>query len=375
MSKALSPQLIVLPSDPDKYRFVNHKLLGLLQQYTSDVEVKSIDEMVINLKEYGSIAPLLHCWKTKNNVTMKQCDNDAYEQIIMIMTDVALEIKSRIKDEIGEWLRVSIVISSNRYLAKVASGLHKPDGLDIITKDNIEVTLGGLQLEDLCGIKQGYGGRLRRYGITTPRTMYRATVAQLRSAFASKIGYDWWLWLHGWDPSSLRSSGRGETKSIGHSYALRISYRPTDIRLHQILCQLVEKMGRRLREHQYKAQGIRISCLFTNHTYWNHGEKLTHTMFTSHDLYEEALRVLGKAPNEQVRILAVTCFSLSGIDQEQLHLLDSRDRKQELTKALDAVADRWGELSVFPARMLGMEQRVLDRIAFGGVGDIAPLDK
>lgn len=342
--KRLYPRLIVLPSDPPKYRFVNRKLLALLSEYSSDVEVQSIDEMVVRLN--GSETTMIY---------------------------LAKEIKQRIKSEIGEWLTVSIGIAPNRYLSKMASNLHKPDGLDMITAQNIEHILSSLQLEELTGIKEGYGGRLRRYGIYSPLEMYQASSAALAVAFAPKIGHDWWLMLHGWDPDVR--SGLEQIKSIGHSYALPKAYLASDTRLHQILSQLVEKMGRRLRDGRQTAGGIRIWVLFSDQTYWNHGEKLRQPLFASLDLYRASMRILAKAPKKSVKLLAVTCYFLSDESQEQLGLFDSTGRKRALTRALDAIANRYGEFTVIPARMLAMEpastqrgeHRVLDRIAFGGV--------
>ena len=107
------PSLRVLSPDPAKYRFVNRKLLMLLSAYSDSVTVKSIDEMVLDVKHAPTFSP-------------------------MNMLSLGQEIKKRIRDEIGEWLTVSIGISTNRYLAKIASGLHKPDGLDIIDRNNCE---------------------------------------------------------------------------------------------------------------------------------------------------------------------------------------------------------------------------------------------
>lgn len=340
--KHIYPRLIVLPSDPPKYRFVNRKLLALLQTYSDTVEVKSIDEMVVKI------------------VDLPAGEAGRRSQIV----DVAKEIKKRIKNEIGEWLTVSIGISTNRYLAKIASNLHKPDGLDIITAQNIEHILCSLKLEDLTGIKEGYGGRLRAYGINSPIAMYRAPSTVLEAAFNSKIGHDWWLMLHGWE-SDLYN--RKAIQTIGHSYALPKNYLTTDVRLHQILSQLVEKMGRRLRDGHFNAGGIRIMTAFADHTYWNHGEKLKNAVFTSRDLYYASLHLLNKAPKKSVKLLAVSSYFLSDESREQLELFESTTRKRALTKALDAIADRWGEFTVTPARMLSMEHRVLDRIAFGGV--------
>lgn len=343
--KNIYPRLIVLPSDPPKYRFVNRKLLALLSEYSDEVEVKSIDEMVINFR-----------YSPKMQVSQEKTEEK--------MIKIGREIKERIKKEIGDWLTVSIGISTNRYLSKVASNLHKPDGLDTITAQNIEQVLSSLKLEDLTGIKAGYGGRLRAHGIISPMHLYRATDKALKHAFASKIGYDWWLMLHGWE-SHLYD--HNETKTIGHSYALPKAYETRDGQLHQILCQLVEKMGRRLRADHYTAGGMHISLYFFDHTGWNHGEKLSCPIFANPDLYREAKRILFKSPIKEVKLLAVSSFCLGDEKKEQMNMFEASDRKRELTTAIDTIADRWGEFVVTSARMLSMEQKVLDRIAFGGV--------
>ena len=68
-----------------------------------------------------------------------------------------------------------------------------------------------------------------------------------------------------------------------------------------------------------------------------------------------------------MKLLAVSSYFLSNESKEQLALFESSDKKRALTDALDTIADRWGEFTIIPARMLAMEHRVLDRIAFGGV--------
>ena len=120
----------------------------------------------------------------------------------------------------------------------------------------------------------------------------------------------------------------------------------------------------------FTSQGMHVSCLFSDWRYWHRGEKLARRMNASDDLYVEALRVLRMAPERPVRILAVTCFNLSDMRDEQLHLFEETGKKKRLVAALDAIADRWGEFVVVPARMLGVEQKILDRIAFGGVAGL-----
>src|SRR3990167_1871680 len=154
--KALYPKLIVLPPDPWKYRFVNRKLLHLLQEYSPKISVKSIDEMVLDFQ------------------------NTPYLSKGVI--NLACKIKKRVKKEIGSFLTVSIGIAPNRFLAKTASLLHKPDGLDEINLQNFQEIYKKLRVEQLCGIKTGNGVRLNSAGIFTAFDMYQATVAKLKSA-------------------------------------------------------------------------------------------------------------------------------------------------------------------------------------------------
>lgn len=335
--KAICPALVVLPSDPEKYRAVNHALVALVSSYTDELQVMSIDEMVMN-------------------VSSIKCH--------VSMIELAKEIKQRIRQEVGEWITVSIGISTNQYLAKIASNLQKPDGLVAITADNILSVLEDMVLEDLSGIKEGYAGRLRASGITTPLAMYQATPKALARAFHSRVGYDWWGNLHGWH---VPWRADDVVKTIGHSFALGKAVEPRDARLHQILSQLVVKTGRRLRAGGFRAGGIHVSCMFTDYSGWRHGAKQPQSLFTNEDIYRTALAILLTAPSKPVRILAVTCFSLSADLYAQQSLFPSDQKKEQLTKAIDTIEDRWGDFAITPGRMLAMEQHVLDRIAFGGV--------
>ncbi|MBU1473212.1 hypothetical protein KKB64_05530 [Patescibacteria group bacterium] len=362
--RALSPGLVVLPPDPEKYRFVNRKLTALLASYTPSLTVASIDEMVMDLVN----TPILdQTIRANNNRAIQQYNHIPRDLVEVAMVDIALEIKKRIKQNIGEWLTVSIGIAPNRYLAKLGSGLHKPDGLDIVAKQTIDQVLSGLRLEDLVGIKEGYGGRLRRFGISTPMAMYRASVKTLVTAFSSIIGRDWWLWLHGWNSSGyFDQDTRGSIKSIGHSYALPEPLVPGDERLHRILAQLVHKIGRRLRFHKLHAYGVAVQCLLSPGDFWQRRSVGKVVLWTNNELYQRARSILLQAPDRPVRILAVTSFGLRPDDRRQLDLFDGGE-KRHLTEALDRIEDRWGDFTITSGRMLGLEQKVLDRIAFGKI--------
>lgn len=336
--KNLYPRLTVLPPDPEKYRWVNRKLRVLLSSYTPYLSVESIDEMVMDVA---------HGPRTDT-------------------ISLAHEIKRRIKQEIGEWLTVSIGIAPNRYLAKVASGLHKPDGLDVITKKNIEEILTGLQLEDLCGIKEGNAGRLRLAGITTPVEFYQSSAVTLVGALHSKTGWNWWQRLHGYDSEWENVS----QKSFGQSFALGTFRVPGDPEIVKIMTQLIVKMGRRLRASGLVAHGVSVSLLFSDCSHWVKNARRSEPLFADSDFLKEARGLLIQAPAKSIRILAVTSFNLMPRGTGQIGLWNMDERKWKITDALDAIANRWGEFTVTPARMLGIEQKVLDRIAFGKVKEL-----
>ena len=82
--------------------------------------------------------------------------------------DIGREIKERMKKEIGEWIRCNVGIGTNRFLAKLAASLHKPDGLDVITHENLRKVYAAIPLLDLCGINVRHQARLQAAGIFTP---------------------------------------------------------------------------------------------------------------------------------------------------------------------------------------------------------------
>lgn len=336
------PRLVVLPSDPEKYRWVSRALRTLLSSYTPHLSVESIDEMVMDVA---------HAPRTDT-------------------ISLAYEIKRRIKQEIGEWLTVSIGIAPNRYLAKVASGLHKPDGLDVITKENIEEILTGLRLEDLCGIKDGNATKLRRAGIGTPVAFFRASPVDLVAAFHSKTGWDWWLRLHGYEDGIMykdfEAPPEGQ-KTFGQSFALGVFRIPRDPEISKIMAQLIVKMGRRLRASGLVAHGVSVSLLFADYSHWVKNARRQEPLFADSDFLGEVRGLLIQAPAKPIRILAVTSFNLMPRGTGQIGLWNMDERKWKIIDALDAIADRWGEFTVIPGRMLGIEQKVLDRIAFGRV--------
>src|SRR5690606_28528202 len=105
--------------DPNKYRFVHVGLRELLKDYTDDLFPKSIDEFVLNLKDYV-MASLIYGARP------------SHQEVKNIMLALGKEIKKKIRQEIGDWISVSIGIGPSRFIAKTASNYEKPDGLVVI---------------------------------------------------------------------------------------------------------------------------------------------------------------------------------------------------------------------------------------------------
>lgn len=351
--KARYQGLVTLMPDPDKYRYVHHKLVALLREYTDVVEVKSIDEMFLSFR--GAVSVFV---RRQQGMTVSEA-----------MHDIAREIKRRIKEEIGDWITVSIGIAPNRYLGKIASNLQKPDGLVEINKDSIEYWLSRMALRDLTGIKDGIGARLECAGIRTPLDLYRARIKSIKHAVNSILGYHWWLRIHGWEADDRQFA----TKSFGQSYALAKSWTPQTTALHQVLSQLVAKMGRRLRRDNYMAQGVHVSCFYKDGSYWRVSQKQPQPLFADGDFYKSAHGLLVTAPPRAVRIIAVSCYLLTPATYCQETIFADENRKRAVTRALDTIHNKWGEFTVTTGRMLNMEKRILDRISFGntrGMSDV-----
>jgi DNA polymerase-4 len=132
-AKLLYPPVIVRTPDPAKYRAVHLQFRKIFKDYSPDVSPKSIDEAVIDF-------------------------SDTYALYNRTLTDIGREIKRRFREEIDEWMRCSIGIGTNRFLAKLAASLQKPDGLTVIDHTNVLSVYDRVSLIDLNGINT----RMRR---------------------------------------------------------------------------------------------------------------------------------------------------------------------------------------------------------------------
>jgi DNA polymerase-4 len=338
--RMLCPSLIVKEPDPNKYRAIFLQLKKLLSEYTFDLTPKSIDEFVLNLEGYPAF---------KKG-----------------MWNVGLEIKQRIKEEIGEFLTVSVGIAPNRFLAKTAAGLHKPDGLDQIEISNYKAVFSKLELMDLCGIKRQNCIRLNQSGIFTVFDFFNATPEKLHLAFGSVVGVDWYMRMHGWEPDDV-VFGR---HSYGNSFALPKPLASPE-ELAPLLQKLVEKTGMRMRRAGYNCRGVHVAILYRDGSYWHHGVTCGDILYDSRDLYALAFKILCQSPyRKAVANLAESVFNLERNEFEQTSLLVDHQKKKNLVAAMDSINEKYGFQVITPAMMLGTKNIIPDRVAFGGIKEL-----
>ncbi len=331
--KAIYPNLVVTTPDSDKYRSVHKQLLKILENYDPSPLAKSIDEFVI-------------------------------KPVVGEIVSVGKEIKQRLKEEIGEWMRASVGISTNKFLAKMASGQVKPDGLTVIDKTNFLQYYLGWGLTDIKGIKTANMVRLNNLGIFTTVDFYQAEIWRLKAAFESIVGYYWYLRLRGLEPDE-QAWGR---KSFGNSFALPKPYFAM-VDLSPILMKLVEKMAFRLRKSGFVTKGIHVAILYRDGNFWHMGRKLFEETFDSRVLYKKALKLLsGSGLMKPVHTLSVACFDLVVKSNIQLSFLEDWAKAERFIKAIDDINETWGDWVVYPAQMMGISDYVKDRIGFGNTG-------
>jgi DNA polymerase-4 len=344
-AKLICRDIIIRSPDPPKYRDIHTKFAKLFREYSPDVYPKSIDEAVIDF--------------SKLSLSKKK------------LIEVGREIKLRMKKEIGEWISASIGIAVNRFLAKLAASFYKPDGLLMITHCNLNHIYSKCRLVDLCGINTRFEARLNTYGIFTPLDFLHASSDLLKcQVFRSIVGYHWYLRLRGWEMDDVEFT----RKSYGQSYALE---RPTSDRdkLIRMLLKLCEKMGRRLRRNNFHAYGIHVSCLYKDGTHWHHGRTFQIPLYATQDLYLKAVWIFNQQPSVKIIThLSVSCFRLENFKPEQMEIFESvYTLRKKIAQAQDDINDRYGEYTMTPARMMGMKDVIIDRVAFGGVKEIEDL--
>ncbi len=343
-AKKLCPDLVGVESDPAKYRYVYHKLLDIMNDYSAHVTMKSIDEGVIDFSQ----AP--------RAVVERGLES------------IGHEIKQRLREEIGCAMRCNVGISTNRFLAKMAASLHKPDGMDVITADNLREVFATLKLTDLTGIAERNEHRLNSVGIMTPLQFLDASPKQLHDmVFRSINGEQWHQRLRGWEVDDVET----ETKRVGRQYVLD-SFNLTFDEILQRLHHLCESVGWRMRKQGLSARGVYVSVHtfgpggpWRKHSSW-HASKVTQMPFFSDTtIYHLARSLFVNAP-PNIRDITVHCYLLEKGERSQMSIFaDQFARERSVVDAIDDINNRYGEHTIHAANTVATSPFVKTKIPFG----------
>jgi DNA polymerase-4 len=311
------PGLQLVVGNNQRYADTCTRLTRLYHQYTSRVEVFSIDECFLDLTGIADSPEFLR--------------------------PVALEIKQRIRDRFR--LRCSIGLAPNKLLAKLASDMQKPDGLVIIREPDISGLMENLSVDRLCGIGSKMAEHLLRLGITTCGQLGRASVHLLKARFGIVGEY-----LHDMAQGTVDSPviTLPETpadKSVGHTMTLERNVTDRSD-MERCLLQLSEMVGRRLRRNHFTGRTLALTVRYEDFTTFTRRRTLGELLYNSFDIYLVAREILRSLRIQKpVRLLGVAISSL-GKHALQLPLFEKDRKRMQLTAALDAINNKFGDYTV-----------------------------
>jgi len=320
----LCPQAVYLRGDMRKYGEVSRRIMAIVEDFTDLVEQISIDEAFLDVTAslgiYGS------------------------------GRQIALEIKRRIRAQ--ERLGASIGIAPNKFLAKIASDLEKPDGLVEVAPGQEESFLSDLKVERLWGVGPRTADELHKLGIYKIRDIARLSIAELGERFG-KHGRHLHHLARGIDERPVVPEH--EWKSLGQETTFdQDSDDPQRIR--GTLLELAEAVARRLRRQELLAGTVTLK--FRDEDFVTETRSLTLPDATddADEIFATALRLLDrlKVHGRKVRLLGIYASKLQDVHAapRQLRLFAPDERKRRLNASLDSINQRFGDRGLKRASLL-----------------------
>ena len=260
--------------------------------------------------------------------------------------EIAKQLKERIRREIG--ITCSIGIGHNKLLAKMAAGLQKPDGLTVITRENIPHLLWPLPVRELFGVGPRYEQHLHKLNIYTIGDLARYPAAILKK----KIGlYGEILWLtdYGIDSSPVDPDSLNRVKSIGQQITLPRDYKGNEIKV--VILELADLVAHRVRAGGYLGRTVSLTLKDTNFCWLSRMQTLKRPTDLAADISAAAFDLLQKhwSPHWPVRMVGVSLANLFPSQLEQTELFGNRKKLRGIEKACDQVRERYGRTAVFRA--------------------------
>ncbi|NDK37957.1 DNA polymerase [Pseudoxanthomonas gei] len=348
------PDLKLVQARPARYVELHHELMAAIGDCIPHGEPLSIDEVP--------------CWLIGRE---RQRGN---------AEAIALRIKQTLVERgYSPAIRCSIGIAPNKFLAKTASDMLKPDGLTVLEAADLPDILHALELRDFCGIGPSMESRLRAAGIHTVQQLCATTREHLRAAWGSVEGDRFWLQLRGHDLPDRKTT----RSSVGHSHVLGPELR-NFAGMRSVLFKLLAKAAMRLRKDQYLARGLALRIRFVGLEARFERDlcfaPLDDTTAFLHQLGEQLLQLEDSIargrwnPRRHPPLsVAVTLTGLETAGSLAGELMEGRRRARQVSTVLDSINRKYGNNAVY----FGAMQQAIDhdaapmRIPFAHVPETA----
>jgi DNA polymerase-4 len=359
-AKRLIPGIILVSGDHSTYAEYSHKIAAAVENVCPVAHTPSIDEMVCEL-----------IGRERNPPAARQ---------------IALAIKQAIRDDVGDTLRCSIGMAPNRYLAKIASDMQKPDGLIGLLPSQLPRAIAHLELRDLPGVGARTEIRLNAKGIRTMPELLALDRAAMHALWDSVWGDRLYHWLRGADTGDDGAPvATGIQKSLGHSHVLAPEHR-TPAGAWAVAHKLLHKAAMRLRMEHFHAGSLAVTIKYSLTREQaaqatkakKHSSGITQTGWAMEARFRpcqdtlsllEALQGCWKqAPDEAQHqkpfFVGVTLRNLIPESEIQSTLFDDPGHRNELSATMDKLNLKYGHSTLHFAGMLPARDSAPTRIAF-----------
>jgi DNA polymerase IV len=325
-AKRQCPGLTCVLARHERYVEFHHRLIEEIERHIPVTAVCSIDEVACRLMD--------------NEISVERS------------TEIAQSIKSGIAKNIGPYVRCSIGIAPNRYLAKVGTELQKPDGLVVLRAEDLPQKLFSLKLRDLPGVGANIEQRIQAAGIMDLPGLFVLNPQQMRTVWGSVWGEKLWYLLRGMElPEEITAR-----RSIGHSHVMAPELRDP-VKAKDVARRLTLKAASRLRRMEYYAGAMSFSARVENNTRVHAEERFyraqdNKTFLDLLDrLWTQALR---QSRGVRIRKVSVTLSDLVAATELQADLfaslpdvdLAARSKSEKLSRAMDKINHRFGRDSI-----------------------------
>lgn len=321
---ALCPDAVCVRPRMARYAEVSAQVFSVFHEFTPLVEGLSLDEAYLDVT---------------GSRTLK---GDALH--------IARDIKRRILEITS--LTASVGVASNKLVAKIASDLHKPDGLTVVPKERIHEVLDPLPVNRLPGLGRKLGDRVFASGLSTLGALRRAEDEKLRSLF----GRHWQSWrdrASGLDDREVEPDH--DEKSVSNECTFSEDLRDVGL-MKTELSALADKVAARLRAKDLKASCIGIKVRLHDFTTLTRQSTLTTPSFESRVISGRALALfeawLTTQPRPRIRLLGVSSSDFDGKVQTDLFAEPTRQQNEKLDATLDAIRGKFGGTAVSRASSL-----------------------